>query len=120
MSGGRYAYNYIDPLLHVPARLGIATALYAHTRGLSFVQLREVCELSDGNLSRHLQRLESEGIVVTSKEFIERIPRTTARLTPAGRRRFESYVEQLRRIVEEEVSGATAHGRSQGDQLAHD
>lgn len=106
MSEGRYAYQGLDPVLHAPARLSISTALYAHPDGLTFVELRDLCELSDGNLSRHLRKLESEGVVDTTKTFVERMPQTTARLSEEGRRRFESYLEQLRTIVEEDIRGS--------------
>ena len=98
-----YAYHDLDPLLHAPARLSIVTALYAHERGVAFVELRELCELSDGNLSRHLQKLEESEVACVTKEFVGRTPRTTASLTPNGRARFERYVEHLRTIVEHDV-----------------
>jgi DNA-binding MarR family transcriptional regulator len=120
VSTGRYAYNHLDPLFHVPARLGIATALYAHVRGLSFVQLREVCELSDGNLSRHLRRLESDGVVTVSKEFVGRVPRTSVRMTAAGRARFETYLENLRQVVERDAVTAAEREAPQGGELAHE
>lgn len=116
MSEGRYAYQGLDPILHAPARLSISTALYAHPDGLTFVELRDLCELSDGNLSRHLRKLESEGVVDTTKTFVERMPQTTARLSEEGRRRFESYLEQLRTIVEEDIpaSAPTTDSARQG------
>jgi len=105
MSGGRYAYQSLDALLHAPARLSIVTALYANGAGLTFVELRDLCELSDGNLSRHLQRLESEEVVYSEKDFVDRVPQTTLRMTKDGEARFERYVEQLRAIVERDVPG---------------
>jgi DNA-binding MarR family transcriptional regulator len=106
MSNGRYAYQSLDALLHAPARLSIVTALYVNADGLTFVELRDLCELSDGNLSRHLQRLEAAEVVSAEKDFVERVPQTTLRMTADGRARFERYVEQLRAIVEEDVPGA--------------
>jgi DNA-binding MarR family transcriptional regulator len=103
MSEGRYSYHTLDPLLHVPARLSIVTALYANRNGLTFVELRELCELSDGNLSRHLQKLESEGVVEAQKDFVDRVPQTTLAMTEVGRIRFEKYVERLRTIVERDI-----------------
>jgi DNA-binding MarR family transcriptional regulator len=113
VSERRYSYQKLDSLLHAPARLGIATALYAHPDGLTFVELREACELSDGNLSRHLRRMEEEGVVRSTREFVGRIPRTTVSMTAEGRERFERYVEQLRTIVEDDVTaGAASPGRN--------
>ena len=103
MSDARYAYQDIDPLLHAPARLGIVTALYANGAGLTFVELRELCELSDGNLSRHLQKLEADKVVRTNKSFVGRVPQTTIKMTATGRARFERYVEQIRSIIEHDL-----------------
>ena len=115
MSEGRYAYQGLDPILHAPARLSISTALYAHPDGLTFVELRDLCELSDGNLSRHLRKLESEGVVDTTKTFVERMPQTTARLSEEGRRRFDIYLEQLRTIVEEDIPASESPMESAQD-----
>jgi DNA-binding transcriptional ArsR family regulator len=117
MSDARYTFQDIDPLLHAPARLGIVTALYANRAGLSFVELRELCELSDGNLSRHLQKLEADKVVRTNKSFVGRLPQTTAIMTISGRARFERYLEQLRTIVEQGVR--TANGPLLEDTYEH-
>ncbi|MFW5738046.1 MAG: transcriptional regulator [Spirochaetota bacterium] len=106
MSETRYAYQGLDHLLHAPARLSIATALYANRDGLTVVELRELCELSDGNLSRHLRKLEAEHVVHTAKHFVGRVPQTSVAMTAAGRERFERYVEQIRDIVERDVPAA--------------
>jgi DNA-binding HxlR family transcriptional regulator len=102
-----YSYHSLDQLFHAPARLGIATALYANPDGLTFVELRELCELSDGNLSRHVQKLETDGVVRVRKEFVGRMPQTTVSLTRVGGMRFEQYVEQLRTIVQNDVPAPT-------------
>ena len=104
MIENKYSYQDLDSLFHAPARLGIATALYAHESGLTFAELKRACGLSDGNLSRHLTKLEEGGAVVVSKEFVDRVPQTTATLSPDGRSRFESYLEHLRTIVEGDAS----------------
>ena len=104
MSEGRFSYSGIDQLLHVPARLSIVTALYANPKGLTFVELRALCELSDGNLSRHLQKLEAEAVVSVEKDFVDRLPRTTVAMTATGRERFERYVDQLRVIVDRDAA----------------
>ena len=110
MSESRYAYQGLDPLLHAPARLSIVTALYTHRSGLTFVEVRELCELSDGNLSRHLRKLEQEDVVLSTKVFVGRTPQTTIEMTETGRERFERYVEQLRVIVEQDVPAGAAIG----------
>jgi len=110
VSEGRFSYSGIDPLLHVPARLSIVTALYANPKGLTFVELRELCELSDGNLSRHVQKLEAGAVVSVQKDFVDRLPRTTVAMTAAGRDRFERYVDQLRVIVDRDVEAPATEG----------
>jgi len=100
MSEPRFAYSDLDALFHAPARLSIATALFTSRAGLSFTELKDACELTDGNLSRHLARLEKDGAVLVEKSFVERRPQTLVCLTTAGRDRFENYLERLREIVE--------------------
>lgn len=101
---GRYAYDGIDRVLHAPARLGIVTALYAHQNGLTFVEIRRACELTDGNLSRQLRRLEDEQVVSIEKRFVDRVPQTLVTLTESGRRRFDAYLATLEALVEENRS----------------
>src|SRR6202521_1880793 len=60
---GRFAYEGLDRVIHEKARLGIVTSLVTHPRGLLFNDLKELCALSDGNLSRHLQILAEAGLV---------------------------------------------------------
>lgn len=95
-----FALSDLDSVFHTPARLAIVTALFAHPRGLSFVELRSLCELTDGNLSRQLRKLEEAQVVTIIKEFSGRMPLTTARLTDGGRKRYMSYIEQLERLVD--------------------
>ncbi len=76
---GRYAYDGLDRTIHEKARLGILTSLAAHPGGLWFNDLKSVCSLSDGNLSRHLQTLEEAGLVE-----VRSAPRAGARKRSAG------------------------------------
>jgi DNA-binding transcriptional ArsR family regulator len=99
MGEAEYAFSGLDRLLHAPARLSIVTALYANKRGMTFSQLKHACRLSDGNLSRHVSRLETGLIVESQKKFVDRIPRTTFRLTAHGTARFEDYIDSIRRII---------------------
>lgn len=88
----------LDPAVHQPARLGILTAAHQATR-IDFVTLRELLELTDGNLSRHLRSLEAAGYVAIEKTFERRRPRTSITLTAAGRAALETELEALREIV---------------------
>ncbi|HUL75071.1 MAG TPA: transcriptional regulator [Vicinamibacterales bacterium] len=103
---GRFAYAGLDRVLHEKARLGILTSLVAHPDGLKFGDLRALCALTDGNLSRHLEVLREAGLVEVWKGFEERRPQTLARLSPDGRRRFIAYLEELERVVRDALPKA--------------
>jgi DNA-binding transcriptional ArsR family regulator len=81
---GRYAYEGLDRVLHEKARLGIVTSLAARADGLLFTDLKGLCHLTDGNLSRHLTVLQEAGIVEIHKGFRGRRPQTLCRLTDSG------------------------------------
>ena len=102
MSEGRYAYQGLDRVLHEKARLGILTALAGHPAGLYFTELKELCALTDGNLSRHLSVLADASLVASENappEDGEGRAQTLYRLSTAGRRRFLDYVAELERVV---------------------
>ena len=103
---GRFAYTGLDRVLHEKARLGILTSLVAHPDGLKFGDLRALCALTDGNLSRHLDVLREAGLVEVWKGFEDRRPQTLARLSPDGRRRFIAYLEELERVVRDALPKA--------------
>ena len=66
---GRFAYEGLDRVLHEKARLGILTSLAAHSEGLLFCDLKQLCDLTDGNLSRHLRVLEEAELVEVCAPF---------------------------------------------------
>jgi DNA-binding HxlR family transcriptional regulator len=101
-----FAYEGLDRVLHEKARLGILTSLATHRKGLAFADLKQLCGLTDGNLSRHLQVLEEEGVVEISKTFEHKRPLTTCRLTRAGRKRFLDYIDVLERVVRDAAEAA--------------
>lgn len=103
---GRFAYDGLDRALHEKARLGILTSLVAHHEGLRFSELRKLCSLTDGNLSRHLDVLREAHLVEVWKGFEQRRPQTLVRLTPDGRRRFIAYLEELERVVRDALPKA--------------
>jgi len=96
---GRYAYAGLDRIMHEKARLGILTSLSTHRDGLLFNQLKDLCRLSDGNLSRHLQALEEAGLVEVWKGFHRKRPQTLCRITPAGLKRFQEYLRELENVI---------------------
>ena len=98
---GRYAYEGLDRIMHEKARLGILTSLSSYREGLLFNQLKDLCSLSDGNLSRHLQALEKAGLVEVWKGFHRKRPQTLCRITPAGLKRFETYLRELEKVIKD-------------------
>lgn len=87
-----------DKLLHERMRLAIVSAL-AVNDALSFVELKELVGATDGNLSVHSRKLELAGLVVCTKGFDGRVPRTEFRLTAAGRRALERRLEHMERLI---------------------
>jgi len=102
----RFAYEGLNRVIHEKARLGILTSLMAHAKGLAFADLKNLCALTDGNLSRHLQVLEEAKLVDVVKTFEGKRPLTTCRLTRVGRERFLDYVAVLERVVKEAAGAA--------------
>jgi DNA-binding IclR family transcriptional regulator len=94
-----FAYEGLDRVIHEKARLGLLTSLAGHPKGLSFADLKQLCGLTDGNLSRHLQVLQEAGLVEISKTFEGVRPLTTCRMTPEGRERFLDYLSVLEKVV---------------------
>src|SRR3979409_2436719 len=103
---GRFAYDGLDRVIHEKARLSVLTSLVAHPKGLVFGDLKQLCGLTDGNLSRHLQVLQEAGLVEISKGYEGNRPHTTCRLTTAGRRRFLDYLAVLEQLVRDAAKAA--------------
>ena len=94
-----FAYRGLDRLFHERARLGIVTSLAGHAGGLGFTELKALCGLTDGNLSRHLQVLEEAGLVAIEKIQQGNRPCTQCRLTGEGRARFADYLTELEQVL---------------------
>lgn len=88
----------LDRVIHERVRLAIVSAL-AGARSLSFNELKDVLDLTDGNLSVHTRRLEEAGFVSCEKTFINRVPRTAYRLTAAGRRALDDYLDHMESLI---------------------
>ena len=96
--------NDLDDTIHQRVRLGILAVL-AESRRVDFSYLRETLEVTDGNLSRHLQVLDAGGYVRIEKTFDQRRPRTWVSLTKQGRAAFTAEIEALRALIDRVVSG---------------
>jgi predicted ArsR family transcriptional regulator len=94
-----FAYQGLDRVIHERARLSVLTSLITHPKGLSFVELKQFCDLTDGNLARHLQVLEQDGMVRLTKEADAGRSQTVARITASGRKRYLQYLTILEQVV---------------------
>jgi len=108
-STGRFAYDGLDRVIHEKARLGVLTSLMSHPKGLAFADLKRLCGLNDGNLSRHLQVLEEAGLVDILKGYDEKRPQTLCRITANGRRRFLKYLSVLEQVVRDAADASKDH-----------
>ncbi len=94
----------LDRLVHDRVRLAIVTALSVNPT-LTFNELKQLTDTTDGNLSVHARKLEDAGYVTCTKGFEGRLPRTEFSLTPAGRRAFRKYVDHMEAIIRHARTG---------------
>lgn len=92
----------LSKLFHERARLGIMSALVTRDEGIEFNDLLKNLNLTKGNLAVHVRKLEEAGYVEVTKDFVGRVPRTTYRVTPTGKRDFAAYIA----LLEDIISGA--------------
>ena len=88
----------LDRLIHERIRLGIVSAL-AVNRSLTFNELKALLKTTDGNLSVHARRLEEADYIVCTKSFDGRLPKTEYRLTAAGRKALERYLNHMEALI---------------------
>jgi len=93
-------YAALKTLFHEPNRLAIMSALSQAIDGLTFNDLKRECDLTDGNLSRHLKALEEAGAIRIEKTFVDAKPRTTVFLSAAGRTSFIEYLQALEEVLQ--------------------
>lgn len=89
----------LDKLVHERLRLGILSAL-AVNESLTFGDLKRLLDSSDGNLSVHARKLEEAGYVNCVKSFANRMPKSEYRLTAAGRRALERYLDHMEALIQ--------------------
>ena len=111
---GYFSYDGLDRVLHEKARLGILTALVSRPDGLTFVELKGLCSLTDGNLARHLQTLQDSGFVEVDKLHQKgQRPTTRVGMSSEGRKAFLAYLQELERVIRDARPSPADPGRSQ-------
>ncbi len=104
-SEGRFAYEGLDRVIHERARLSVLTSLLTNPKGLTFSDLKQLCALTDGNLSRHLSVLENAKMIEIAKGHDRNRPQTVCRITANGRKRYLEYLSTLEQVVRDAAKG---------------
>ncbi len=91
----------LNEIIHQPVRLRIMAVLVTLGKGdeLDFTKLRELLDVTDGNLGAHLRKLEEANYIQVTKSFVDRKPRTYVSATEAGRAAFQNHVAALQEII---------------------
>jgi DNA-binding MarR family transcriptional regulator len=89
----------LDRLIHERLRLGMLSALSVN-ESLTFTELKKLLDTTDGHLSVHARKLEEAGYLAAAKSFDGRIPRTDYRITTAGRRALERYLDHMEALIQ--------------------
>ena len=100
-----FAYDALDSVIHERARLSVLTSLVTHPKGLGFADLKTMCALTDGNLSRHLQVLRTAKLIEITKDLDNNRPHTLCRISANGRRRYLEYLAVLEQVIRDVVAG---------------
>ncbi len=109
---GRFAYEGLDRVIHERARLSVLTSLITNPKGLTFGDLKQLCALTDGNLSRHLRVLERGKMVEIMKGHERNRPQTLCRITASGRKRYLEYLSTLEQVVRDAAKGSREESAS--------
>jgi len=96
--------NELDKIIHERMRLGIISALAAN-EGLSFTDLKNLLNTTDGNISVHARKLEEAGYLVCEKSFKGRVPLTEYRITTEGREALNRYLNHMETLINAMKSG---------------
>jgi len=95
-----FNHRELDKVIHSRVRLGIMAAL-ASGDEVDFKFLKDKLDLSDGNLSANMTKLEEAGFIKVRKFFVEKKPKTVYKITDTGREAFKRYVENIEKIIKE-------------------
>ncbi|MCU0784043.1 MAG: transcriptional regulator [Verrucomicrobia bacterium] len=90
----------LDRVIHEKGRLAIMSMLAASPE-LSFTELRDALEMTDGNLTSHMRTLQEAGYVSVSKSYQDNRPLTTCSMTAAGKKAFTGYINLLEQVVQQ-------------------
>jgi DNA-binding MarR family transcriptional regulator len=112
-----FAYDALDSVIHERARLSVLTSLVSHPKGLAFGDLKAMCALTDGNLSRHLQVLVSAKFIEITKDVDGNRPHTFCRITAHGRKRYLEYLAVLEQVIRDVVAGEEANAAGNSTQV---
>jgi DNA-binding MarR family transcriptional regulator len=105
-----FAYEGLDRLIHEHARLSVLTALITNPSGLAFNELKKMCNLTDGNLSRHLQVLDEAGLITIFKGVEGNRSLTLCRITSDGRKKYIEYLAVLEQVVTDAAGAIEVDG----------
>jgi DNA-binding MarR family transcriptional regulator len=94
------AFLQLDRVIHEKGRLAIMSMLAASPE-LSFTEMRDTLNMTDGNLTTHIRTLQEAGYVSITKSFQNKRPLTTCSLTAAGKKAFTSYINLLEQIIQQ-------------------
>jgi len=92
-------YVHLERIFHEPGRMAIMSNLLGASNGMTFSQLKNACDLTDGNLSRHLKALEKARAVTIKKRFVKNRPQTTVVLSKHGQADFMAYLQALEAVL---------------------
>lgn len=101
-------YAALKTIFHEPNRMAIVAALSCTVDGLTFGELKQECDLTNGNLNRHLKTLEEADIVAITKSFVNAKPRTTVCLSDHGRESFLAYLQALEEALKKAAASVAA------------
>ena len=107
-----FAFEALERVFHERGRLAICSALIAEQGGMSFRQLQDACELTDGNLNRHLHALAELGVIAMTRKTGGGRPQTIVKITAKGQQRFLAYIDALEDIVRGVQASASAKVRT--------
>ncbi|MFT5123150.1 MAG: DNA-binding HxlR family transcriptional regulator [Kiritimatiellia bacterium] len=107
-------YEQLHKLFHEPGRLAILSELIKVQEGMKFRELKDACNLTDGNLNRHLKTLDEAGAIRIRKRFVDAKPQTTVQLTAKGMEGFLQYLKVLQDVLIDAASSLGVKPSKQG------